>query len=179
MLLRAVGFKRAPCRIVDATAGLGRDAFLLASAGCDVTAVERSAVLAALVRDGLRRASDAGEAAAGRLTLVCADARAFLGALPEADRPDAVYLDPMFPPRRKSALVKKDMRLVRLLAGEESGESAEASVVELLMLARSVARSRVTVKRPRVAPPIAGEPAYSYTGTTVRYDVYRGTGGAG
>ena len=130
MLRRAVGFKRPPWRVCDATAGLARDAFLLAAAGCDVTAVERSAIIAALVADGLERArrhaedaarraeGDALRAAVGRIRLVVADSRDWLAGLRGDDRPDAVYLDPMFPSRGKSALVKKEMRLCRLAAGE-------------------------------------------------------------
>lgn len=101
------------------------------------------------------------------MTLVVADARDYLAALPAADCPDAVYLDPMFPQRRKSALVKKEMRIARLVAGDDS------DAAELLAVARAVARSRVTVKRPVGAPPLAGEPAYAYPGRTIRYDVYR------
>jgi len=191
MLRRAVGFKRPPYRVLDATAGLARDAFLLAAAGCQVLAIERSPIIAALVEDGLARAARAGSQTVDRLTMLVADARRWLeaglveqrgvgkdaggigrtAASPECPPPDgrsfdAIYLDPMFPQRSKSALVKKEMRLCRLVAGEDE------DAAELLDAARRVARLRVVVKRPAHAPPLAPESAFSIPGRTIRYDVY-------
>lgn len=166
MLRRAVGFKGRPWQVADATAGLCRDAFLLAVAGCDVLAIERSPVIAALVKDGLDRARSADEQpvrdAVERIRFVVSDAR---NALADC-RFDAVYLDPMFPARNKSALVKKEMRICRLVAGEDPDAGG------LLDLARLAARSRVVVKRPIHAPPLAGQPAFTLPGRTIRYDVY-------
>ncbi|HSW44730.1 MAG TPA: class I SAM-dependent methyltransferase [Phycisphaerae bacterium] len=169
MIARAVGYKGQPLRIVDATAGLGRDAFLLAGLGCTVTAVERSPIVAALLADGLRRAADdpeVGPILRDRLLLVEADARAFLESLSETNRPDVVYIDPMFPHRTKSALVKKEMRLCRLAAGDDPDAD------ELFRVALTVARSRVVVKRRLRAPVLVREPAFSYKGRAVRFDVY-------
>jgi 16S rRNA (guanine1516-N2)-methyltransferase len=174
MLRRAVGFKAAPWQVCDATAGLARDAFLLASIGCAVTAIERSAVVAALVADGVARARQLADAAVlaslGRIQWIAADSRQWLAAFNKngtvPDRPDVVYLDPMFPARRKSALVKKEMRLCRLVAGDD-GDAGE-----LLELARSAATARVVVKRPVGAAPLAEGVAYEYAGRTIRYDVY-------
>lgn len=163
-------------KVVDATAGLGRDAALLALAGCEVTAVERSAVMAALLRDGLQRAAEAaahGEAERqrleplGRIAVVVADARQWLAELPTAHRPDVVTLDPMFPPRSKSAQVKKQMRLCRLVSG------GDEDAAELLAIAQQMARRRVVVKRPMHAEPLGGaKPTVSRKGRSVRYDVY-------
>ena len=177
MLRRAVGFKAPPWQVCDATAGLARDAFLLASIGCTVTAIERSAVVAALVADGVARARQSADQqvldAIDRITWVAADSRAWLASrrsVGELNRPDVVYLDPMFPPRGKSALVKKEMRLCRLAAGDD-GDAGE-----LLALARLAAKSRVVVKRPVGAAPLAEGVAYEYAGRTIRYDVYLPTG---
>src|SRR3989344_4926714 len=149
-LARAFGKKTRS--IVDATAGYGQDALLLALMGFRVTAIERSPALP-------------GGAVAGRLGLVPGDARLLLGAI--APRPDAISLDPMFPPRRrKSAAVKKEMRLLRELVGDD------ADAVPLLEISRAIARDRVVVKRPDDAPPLAPEPSMSLTGKLVRYDVY-------
>lgn len=163
-LARAFGKKTR--RIVDATAGYGQDALLLALMGFHVTAIERSPAVAALARDGLARlAALTGTAPTGRLELVTGDARLLLGAL--APPPDAIYLDPMFPPkRRKSAAVKKEMRLLRELVGDD------ADAVPLLEISRTIARDRVVVKRPDDAPPLAPGPSMSLKGKLVRYDVY-------
>lgn len=169
MLAKAVGFKGKPLTVVDATAGLGRDAFLLACMGCEVTAVERSPVMAAVLGDGLRRARCDAKLSAmiGRnLRVVESDARDYLQGLSATDRPQVICLDPMFPARSKSALVKKEMRMCRLVTGDD------ADAGELLDIARSVARSRVVVKRPLKAPLLGGDPDITYKGTTIRYDIY-------
>ncbi len=259
-LHRAVGTPPATQTVLDATAGLGQDAFLLALAGCIVTAVERSWVVAALLRDGLRRALADGQVAAalgGRLRVVVGDSRDVLRAIanrsdvvaalggpggvggwgtsgaavtvgvptlgadvesgnrvgrvtvhravgdvvfgavspssadafaedPTAEggavraangglvasprevgeRPDVVYLDPMYPPRRKSAEVRKEMRVLRALVGDDP------DAAELLTAARRVARRHVVVKRMRLAPELMPGVLRSYVGRTTRYDVY-------
>lgn len=170
-LVRAMGKPRDLCwRVVDATAGLGRDAFLLAWAGCSVTAVERSAVLAALIEDSLRRAMLDVELRLvidERFRLVRGDAREVLTGLAESQRPDVVYIDPMFSQRAKSAASKKEMRLTRLVAGED------ADAAELFAAAFRVARHRVVVKRWLNARPLGPRPTIQYKGQTIRYDVYQ------
>ena len=163
-LARALGKKAHS--VVDATAGYCQDALLLTLMGFRVTAIERSPVVAALARDGLRRiTSQTGMVLANRLQLVVGDARALLPSI--APRPDAVYLDPMFPPKRKkSAAVKKEMRLLRELVGDDPDAH------ELLEISRRVALDRVVVKRPDGAPPLAPDPSMSLAGKLVRYDVY-------
>lgn len=170
-LVRAIGRKGRDetWQVFDATAGLGRDAFLMAWAGCRVTLAERSPVVAALLEDGLARAmndAEVGSVVRERLHLVRGDAREILSVLPEAQRPDAVYIDPMFPHRAKTALSKKEMRLCRLVAGDDP------DAAELLEVARRVARHRVAVKRWLHAPPLAGAPGVQYKGQSIRYDVY-------
>jgi|TARA_R110000851_G_scaffold26454_3_gene75019 16S rRNA (guanine1516-N2)-methyltransferase len=157
--------------IVDATAGLGRDAFVLASLGAQVLLIERVAAIAALLDDGLKRASRHSDTAdiAARMTLRHGDAAQSLAALVASAHfePQVIHLDPMFPHREKSALVKKEMRLFRELAGDDD------DAPRLLEAALDVATHRVVVKRPIKAPPIAGPaPQHTLEGKTSRYDMY-------
>jgi 16S rRNA (guanine1516-N2)-methyltransferase len=167
---RAVGVgKCSPLFVVDATAGLGRDSFVLADLGCEVLMLEREPVIAALLRDGLRRASEGGDPwltdVSSRLRLEQVDACEWLAA--PADKPvDVVYLDPMFPQRHKSARVKKEMWLFQQLFSGGGSES-------LLQRALAQARRRVVVKRPARAMPLEDEaPAFTIPGKSVRFDVY-------
>lgn len=166
-LARAVGLRDSVPTVIDATAGLGRDAFHLALLGCRVVAVERSPVLAALFRDGLdRAAAELDPALLDRLTLIHADARRVLADGDESTRPDVVYLDPMYPPRRHAAEAPKEMRILRRLVGHD------LDAADLLTVARTVARRRVVVKRPRLAPPLGPDPDLVHRGKIARYDVY-------
>lgn len=168
-LLRAVGSVKDRRHVLDATAGLGRETMLLACAGFHVTACERAPLLAALLEDGLRRAGEGEDALRRvireRISFHREDARVCLGSMSRP--PEVVYLDPMFPPRRKSALVKKEMRLIRLAVGEEPADAAE--VVEA---AREAGVGRIVVKRPVDAEPVSGTPSHSIRERTVRFDVY-------
>lgn len=170
-LARAIGLKGAAAPlVVDATAGLGRDAFVLACLGCTVRLVERSPIIAALLRDGLQRAAqdpEIGSLVAERLRLYVADGREYLRRLQEDQWPDVVYLDPMYPRHPKSALVKKEMRFLRQLVG------ADEDAPDLLAAAMACARRRVVVKRPRPAPTLMGPPpAVQITAPNTRFDVY-------
>ncbi len=173
-LARAVGLKGGlNPSVVDATAGLGRDAFVLASLGCTVTLVERSEVVAQLLEDGLRRAREDAQIGAWvseRLRLVQADAVDYLMGLGDEEKPQVVYLDPMFPHREKSAQVKKEMRIFQSLVGEGGDEVAESALLDAAIAA---ARCRVVVKRPSWAPPLAGRrPSAEVKGKKHRYDLY-------
>jgi len=165
-LVRAMG--RAGVRgvlVLDATAGLGRDTFLLAGAGYRVWACERHPVLAALLEDGLTRAREDHrlEPIAARIRFSRLDSRK---ALTMGPRPDIVYLDPMFT-ARGSAQVGKELQIVRALIGK--GENMGS----LFALARKRARLRVVVKRSRRDGVLDGvTPSYSRQGRTVRFDVY-------
>ncbi len=169
MIARAVGIQPGVRpTVVDATAGLGRDAFVLAQLGCAVTLIERQPLIAALLEDGLQRAqADAVVAPiVARMRLLCANAIDLLGAWEDA-APQVIYLDPMFPTREKSALVKKEMRLFRPLAGGDDDAPA------LLEAALALATHRVVVKRPRKAPAIPGvPPGYALEGKSSRFDIY-------
>ena len=170
-IAKAVGLKGgANPTVVDATGGLGRDAFVLASLGCRVTVVERSAMVAALLEDGLARAREDAEIGPWideRLQLVHAEAVSWMEALAQEAFPDVVYLDPMFPHRRKSALVKKEMRLLQALLGGDADADA------LLPAALRIARKRVVVKRPDYAPHLAEmTPTMAIASKKHRFDVY-------
>lgn len=169
-MAKAVGLKSGVTpSVLDVTAGLGRDAFVLASLGCEVTLVERSPVVAALLADGLERAAQDAECApiVGRMHLRHGQAATFLADLNENARPDVIYLDPMYPHREKSALVKKEMRLFREVVGEDPDADA------LLEAALKAARQRVVVKRPDYAEPLAGrKPTLSFDTKNHRFDVY-------
>lgn len=174
LLYQAVGFPRLRPSVIDATAGLGADAFRLAYHGCSVIAVERSPLLFALLQDGLNRAMRDAEIRTKlgvRLNFVLADARSFLQNLQAETDPDVIYLDPMYPLKKNSALAKIEMRILRRIVGDDS------DAAELFELALKVARQRVVVKRHRDATPLGGKPSHSLCDTSTRYDVYlRDTG---
>lgn len=169
-LARAVGVHQTSgLSVLDATAGLGRDSFVLASLGCNLTLVERVPVVAALLADALARAARDEDVApiVGRMTLIGANAVEYLRGLDKLAWPDVVYLDPMYPERVKSALVKKEMRFLRALAGDD----LDAEL--LLATARLTAKKRVVVKRPKRAPPLpGGMPSHVIESENTRYDVY-------
>lgn len=155
--------------IVDATAGLGRDAFVMASLGATVTLIERAPIAAALLADGLQRATAHPDTAdiAARMTLVHADAAQWLTDCPQTMRPDVVYLDPMFPDTGKAALAKKDMQAFQTLIGDDLDSE------RLLSAALNVAKKRIVVKRPRLGPPIDGpKPSAQHIGKSTRFDLY-------
>jgi 16S rRNA (guanine1516-N2)-methyltransferase len=170
-IARAVG--RESGRVIDGTAGFGQDARLLAAMGYVVLATERSPVLHALLQDGLRRAAEdppLRELLGDRLTAwpEAADVRTVLAAREAAGEPppDAVYLDPMFPPRRKeSALARKSVRMIRALVG------ADQDAGEVLAAVRQRVR-RVVVKRPPDAQPVAEDATLTVASKLARYDVY-------
>lgn len=158
-------------QVIDATAGLGRESFVLASLGCNVILLERNPLVHALLEDGLQRARSSKDeqltTIIRRMTLVHTDAGEWLVRLSAEQYPDVIYLDPMFPERRKSALVQKEMRFFHEVAGDDQDDDA------LLQIARRHCRHRVAVKRPRHAPLLAGTtPAFVISGKTIRYDVY-------
>lgn len=158
--------------VVDATAGMGQDSFVLASRGYTVTALERSEVVASLLADGLSRAASSSQEPAvtqaiARITLQNVDALEYLHKLASNEQPDVVYIDPMFPPSQKSALVNKQMRAFHHIVG------ADQDSARLLEVALSAAKYRVVVKRPKKAAAIAGQaPAFCVSGKAIRFDVY-------
>ena len=169
-LARAIGLKHNLMPLVfDATAGLGRDGFIIASLGCQVIMCEQSSVIHALLEDGLRRAIHDHEltAIAQRISLHYGASQEVLPKICQAHRPDVIYLDPMFPHRRKSALVKKEMRALRSVVGDDINSK------DLLKMALKESRQRVVCKRPAQAPSLPGPlPNFSITTKKHRFDVY-------
>jgi 16S rRNA (guanine1516-N2)-methyltransferase len=164
LLARACGVKRGKPlpRVVDATAGLGRDSWALAALGCTVSAFERDPIAHALLADGLKRA--AGHEPASRITLAQTDA---IGALRGIEA-DVIYLDPMFPDTGNTALPGKEMQYFQALLDQPFDEHA------LFAAALASGARRIVVKRPRLAPAI--DPSRNidvdFPGKSVRFDVY-------
>ncbi|MDO5106818.1 MAG: class I SAM-dependent methyltransferase [Coriobacteriaceae bacterium] len=151
---------------VDCTAGLGEDALLLAAAGFSVTLIERDPAIAALLADAIARAGEDPRLAeiAGRMALVVGDA---VDVLPELGfAPDVVFLDPMFPAKRKDAATNKKLQIFQML------EEPCADEEELLAAALAAHPRKVVVKRPLKGPALAGaKPSSSLSGKVVRYDI--------
>lgn len=153
--------------IIDATAGLGRDAFLLASLGAQVTLIERSEKMHSLLADAMERATKAGGQMGeiiDRMTLLKGDARDLIPDLSG----EAILVDPMHPERKNSALVKQELRQVREIVGTDDDAG------DLVRLALRHARKRVVLKWPAKADPIEGVPkcTHQIIGKTTRYDVF-------
>ncbi|MEN0038816.1 MAG: class I SAM-dependent methyltransferase [Cellvibrio sp.] len=175
MIAKAVGIKAGVYpQVLDATAGLGKDSFVLASLGCTVTMLERSPIVQTLLADGLARAQIFARdqdaellQTINRMQLLTQDSRRYLESLSPDQFPDVIYLDPMFPERHKTADVKKEMAAFHQIVGKD--EDADA----LLPLALAHVNYRVVVKRPRKAPLLNNQtPSYQLEGKSSRYDIY-------
>lgn len=170
LLARAIQAKNRPL-VWDATGGLGRDAFVMATLGLDVTVFEHNPYVHVLLADGLRRALAEEQTAhiAQRIHLYYGSIT-----LPDAEQkqiplPDVVYLDPMYPQKQKAAAVKKEMAYFHELLGNADVDNDQA----LLLVAQKLARKRVVVKRPANGAVLAGKPpAFQYFGKTTRFDGY-------
>jgi len=169
-LTRAVGMKGGIVpSVLDVTAGMGRDAFVLATLGCAVTMLERSPVIFRLLENALQRAAVNAEVAdiAARIILHHAESLEYLQSIDDSNKPDVIYIDPMYPQRNKSALVKKEMRIFRSLVGEDLDSD------RLLEIARGRVLRRVVVKRPKGAECLAGlKPHTEVSSKNTRYDIY-------
>ena len=167
-LAKAVGFKFNKNRtIIDATAGLGYDAFILASLGANVTLIERSEKIYDLLKDAISEAKLYGgeiSKIVNRMNLLFGDSKDILPNI----APEVVLIDTMYKERKKSALVKNDMRLVREVVGSDSDH------VELINVALNNASKRVVIKQPRYAETLDNIKGCSHQilGKTIRYDVY-------
>ena len=170
-LAKAIGLKKgATPTVIDATAGFGQDAFVLANLGCQIILLERNPLIATLLENALQRAQDNPEISdiIHRMTLQHVNSIDYLKELKQA--PDVIYIDPMYPSRDKSALVKKEMRLLHELAGPDIDSE------HLLSVARKVALKRVVIKRPKSALFIDDQkPDTSIESKNTRYDIYLST----
>lgn len=167
-LAKAVGFKFNKNRtIIDATAGLGYDAFILASLGANVTLIERSEKIYDLLKAAISEAKLYGgeiSKIVNRMNLLFGDSKDILPNI----APEVILIDTMYKDRKKSALVKNDMRLVREVVGSDSDH------VELINVALNNASKRVVIKQPRYAETLDNIKGCSHQilGKTIRYDVY-------
>ena len=167
-LAKAVGFKFNKNRtIIDATAGLGYDAFILASLGANVTLIERSKQIHDLLKAGISEAKYYGgeiSKIVDRMDLLFGDSKDILPSI----SPEVILIDTMYKDRKKSALVKNNMRLVREVVG------SDPDYIDLINIALNSASKRVVIKQPRYAVPLKEIKACSHQilGKTIRYDVY-------
>ena len=167
MLVRAAKSDKPDGVAIDATAGMGEDSFLLAAYGYSVTLYEQNPVIAALLKDALRRAkrNPALREIVGRMNLVQGDSIEAMNKC--LDPVDVIYLDPMFPQRQKSGLINKKLQLIQKL---EPPCSAETALFDAAIQANP---AKIIVKRPLKAPCLAGlAPSYSLDGKAIRYDCY-------
>ena len=167
-LPKAVGMKHGKSpSIIDATAGQGKDAFLLASLGADVTLIERSDTMHAMLADALDLARKEGgiyEEICGRMTLIHGDAITLLPQLTA----EVIYIDPMHPPRKKSALVNGDMQKIQEIVGTDPDQK------DLIETAFAHASNRVVLKWPAKAARLTGlrPPSHQIIGKTISFDVF-------
>jgi len=169
MLVKAARIKGQPMpqTLIDATAGFGEDSLILAAAGFQVQLYEFDEVIAVLLKDGMERALEIPELkeAVGRMKLVCGDSTEGMRKLDF--KPDIVLLDPMFPARQKSALIKKKFQLIQRL------ESPCSTEEQLLDAAVAADPKRIVIKRPLKGPYLADrKPSYSLEGKAIRYDCF-------
>ncbi len=169
-LARALGLKHTTqTTIVDATAGLARDSFILAALGFEITLLERSPLITELLMDGFHRARLDAKVApiVQRMHLIQTDAVTWLRQHSGASRPEIIYLDPMYPDRNNTALAKKDLRIFQEIIGADSDSAL------LLPAALTCATKRVVVKRPRLSENLADiPPSFSQEGSSSRFDIY-------
>ena len=170
LLARAIGLKpNFKPAVLDATAGFGCDSFVLAQLGCSVTLLERSSIIFLLLEDALKRALNDPKFLTLSVKLIKTEAAIYLKQIIACKQsyPEIIYLDPMYPHATKSALVKKEMRFLRQLVGDDNDAS------NLLKLSVICATKRVVVKRPRLSPYLAEiKPHHSIFGKQHRLDVY-------
>lgn len=167
-IARAVGLKHnQPIEILDATAGMGEDSFILAALGANMTMLERNPLIHLMLEDALERARSNINLTKiiSRMRLINHDTITFLNNT--EIQADVIYMDPMFPDKNKSALNKKEMRLFRILAGDDS------DIGLLFTNALTHAKKRVVVKRPLRAPYVNDiKPHFDILGKSSRFDVY-------
>ena len=167
MLVRAAKSDKPGRKAIDATAGMGEDAFLLAAQGYEVTLFEQNPVIAVLLKDALRRAKKHPvlKDIASRMNLVQDNSVEGMSKL--LDPVDVIYLDPMFPARQKSSLINKKLQLIQKLEPPCSEET------DLFDAAISASPSKIIVKRPLKSEFLAGrKPSYTLNGKAIGYDCY-------
>lgn len=167
-IARAIGARAS--HIIDATAGLGHDACLLACMGWCVDAIERDPFVGCLLELAIQDAlpvDDLSDILQHNLHVHIGDACSYIT---EQQQLDVVYLDPMFEMTRGTALPRKPAQILQSLVDHNDGDG-----LSLFEVARARAR-RVVVKRPRKGPPLGPAPHLQFEGRQVRYDVYLANG---
>ncbi|QCI16227.1 class I SAM-dependent methyltransferase [Buchnera aphidicola] len=169
VLSRVIGIKKSYFPVIlDATAGLGNDAFIFSFLGCQVIMIERHPIVAALLQDGLQRGykdKKIGFWLKTRLRLLICDSLNMLN-IPMLN-PDVIYLDPMYPVNKKKSLPKKNMQFFRKLIGNNCNSQ------NLLNISRKFAKKRVVVKRPFYAKPLSQDQVNFIIKTkNHRFDIY-------
>ena len=164
-LNQAVGKKSRT--VIDATAGWGGDALLLCSQGIELTLIERNPIIALLLKDAMVRLARTAWARQHQVQIPRVINGDAISLLAKASQVDCIYLDPMFPSKRKrSAAVNKYMRLLQRLVGPDQ------DAVELLDAALGSKSRRVVVKRPDYAAPLKAKPTQQFSSKLLHYDVY-------
>lgn len=177
-LVRAMGqLEKGIPKIIDATAGMGGDSYVLASLGFEVTMIERSPIVAALLNDALTRANQYFytelpaelQESIQNLSLVNANSADYL--LKNQPDVDVIYMDPMYPEKKKKAAAKKEMQALQQLVGPDLDSES------LLEAALKTAKYRVVVKRPKGADPVYCAlnnilPSSNISSPNTRYDIY-------
>ncbi len=171
LIAKAVGLGRIKkaITILDATAGFGTDAFILASLGCKVVMLERSPIIYCLLVDALQRLKNCAYPQAGSMQAYQIDACYYLALVVRGvyDKPEVIYLDPIYPQDERTALNKRAMRILRDLVGDDLDAD------QLLDLSLKSAVKRVVVKRPKLASYLGGvKPTLQFFGSSSRYDIY-------
>lgn len=168
LLAKAIGYKGKPLYLFDVTAGLGRDSLFFLGLGCKVLAIEKSPVIFESLNTAVLKAKEDSELSHifERFELLLGDSNTVLKGLKESEFPDVIYLDPMYPERKKSALPKKEMVLLKEIVGESMGSA------DLLSLSIKCSKNRVVVKRPPKGEPLLEGVDHSFQGKSVRYDMY-------
>lgn len=172
LLVKAVRIKNCDHTptVVDATAGMGEDSLLLAAAKNNVKLFEYDPVIAALLSDTINRALTDNRLSeiVRRMQFIPGDS--ITGIKNISEPIDVIYLDPMFPERAKSGLIKKKFQLLQQLEKPCDNES------ELLKAAINANPVKIVIKRPLKGPYLCNlKPDYSYSGKAIRYDVLTNT----
>ncbi len=172
-VLKAIGFNkdRIGLKVLDATAGLGVDGMIMATAGCSVMLLEKSTIMVAMLEDGFRRvaedidATELEEIVVRRVQLKNIDSIEYFPKIIKGEY-DVIYLDPMFPERKKSSKVKKEMQLAKFVADDEDNAH------ELLAAALQTPVKRIVIKRPLKAPLLKKGFSAQIKGKSIRFDIF-------
>lgn len=163
LIAKALGYAKGCRKILDLSVGLGIDSVFLAQLGFQVTGVERSPLLFVLLQNAFQQST---KEVLHSYNLFYGEGLNFLQEQKGKLAIDAIYFDPMYPHKKKSALPKQEMVIFRDLVG--SDEDAKGVLQEAL----SWPVRRVVVKRPMNAEQLLPGVTHSFEGKVVRYDTY-------